>query len=219
MNPSKNALLIGASGLVGSHCLKILLEDEEFEQIEAWVRRPLEIVDTKLNCVVMDFGDISKISGIKATHVFCCLGTTISKAGSQAAFQEVDLEYVIELAKLAERSHVEKFIVISSIGANPASKNFYLRTKGKMEEGVKSCSIPSAIILRPSMLLGARQEFRLGEQIGKMLMRIFNSLLIGKLIKYRGIEANSVARAMVSLAKEESKGLRVVEYNQMQKWK
>jgi uncharacterized protein YbjT (DUF2867 family) len=218
MPPAKKALLIGATGLIGAHCLQELIMDNEFAQIEAWVRRPLDLSHPKLQSIIMNLGDIPQIVSTDATHIFCCLGTTIRKAGSQNAFRKVDYEYVVELAKLAERSHVEKFLVISSIGANAESGNFYLRVKGEMEEAVKSLSIPAIIIIRPSMLLGKRQEFRLGEQIGKGLMLVFNFLLVGKLRKYRGIKSVTVAKAMVRLAKEHSEGRIEVESNHIGNW-
>jgi uncharacterized protein YbjT (DUF2867 family) len=214
----KKVLLIGATGLTGSQCLRELIADNNFAQIEAWVRKPLDISHPKLKCVITDFSKISHIQSTTATHIFCCLGTTIRKAGSQEAFREIDCGYVVELAKLAERSHAEKFIVISSLGASADSGNFYLHVKGEMEEAVKNCSIPSIIILRPSILLGKRQEFRIGEVIGKGLFRTFNFLLVGKLKKYRGIESATVARAMLTLAKEQSEGVYIIESDHIHKW-
>jgi len=214
----KKALIVGATGLIGSNCLKILLNDSSFSLTEVWTRKPMELIHPRLKNIVTDFRDIAKIQSTDATHIFCCLGTTIAKAGSQSAFREVDFEYVLALAKLAERSDTLSFSVISSIGANPKASNFYLRTKGEMEEAVNACSIPSIIILRPSMLLGKRQEFRFGEMVGKALMLAFNFMLVGKLRKYRGIQAVSVASAMVRLAKENSKGIVVIESDQIHKW-
>jgi uncharacterized protein YbjT (DUF2867 family) len=218
MIPSKKVLLIGASGLIGHHCLRLLLADNEYTHVEIWVRQPFEIKHPKLKCIVTDFNDITKIPSTDATHIFCCLGSTIKKAGSQSAFRKVDYEYVAELAKLAERSHAENFSVVSSIGANPNSGNFYLRVKGEMEVSLKACSIPSILILRPSMLLGKRQEFRFGELMGKAMMQSFGFLLVGKLRKYRGIQAETVARVIVKLAKKQSKGILILESDQINKW-
>jgi uncharacterized protein YbjT (DUF2867 family) len=219
MSTSKKALLIGATGLIGSHCLQELITDKEFAHVEIWVRNPLEIKHPGLKCVIKDFRSISKISSTDATHIFCCLGTTIKIAGSKEAFREVDYEYVVELARLAERSGTEKFLVVSSIGANSRSGNFYLRVKGEMEEAIKCCKIPSIIIMKPSMLLGKRKEFRAGEQIGKGLMLAFDFLLVGKLKKYRGNEAATVARAMVTLAKEQNTGIFLADSDHIRKWK
>lgn len=218
-NPiAKKALIVGASDLIGGCCLQELTNVIEFTHIESWGRKPLKISNSRLKNVQVNFTDIAKIPSTDATHLFCCLGTTIRKAGSQAAFREVDFEYVVALAKLAERSHAEKFLVISSIGANSGSGNFYLRVKGEMEEAVKSLAIPSIIFMRPSMLLGKRPEFRIGEEFGKMIMLAFNFLLVGKLRKYRAIEATTVARAMLTLAKEPTHGMLVVESDHIHKW-
>lgn len=217
MKRSGKALLVGATGLIGSQCLKALLEDDAFTEVEAWVRKPIGMIHRKLRIVLVDFPDISRIPATDASHIFCCLGTTIKNAGSKDAFRRVDFEYVVEMAKLAQRSHVEKFLLISSLGANLDSTNFYLHTKGEMEEEVTRCGIPSVIILRPSMLLGKRNEFRLAEVIGKAFMQAFNFMFIGNFKKYRAIKASDVAKAMVRLAKEENAGVLKVESDQIQK--
>jgi uncharacterized protein YbjT (DUF2867 family) len=215
---AKKALIVGASGLIGGSCLTELTNDKEFTHIETWGRKLLKLSNSRLKSVQLDFTGIAKIPSTDATHIFCCLGTTIRKAGSKAAFREVDFEYVLEMAKLAERSKAEKFLVISSIGANSGSGNFYLRVKGEMEEAVRSLSIPSIIFMRPSMLLGRRPEFRIGEEIGKLVMLAFNFMLVGNLRKYRAIEAATVAKAMLTLAKEPTRGMLVVESDHIHKW-
>jgi len=208
-------LLIGATGLIGSSCLNALLEDDAFTEVEAWVRKPLGLIHRKLRIVLVDFPDISRIPSTDASHVFCCLGTTIKNAGSQDAFQRVDYEYVVELAKLAQRSGAAKFLVISSLGANINASNFYLRTKGKMEEEVIKSGVPAVIILQPSMLLGKRNEFRMGELIGKALMHVFNFMLVGNMKKFRAIKASDVAKVMVKLAKEDNTGVLKIESSQI----
>jgi uncharacterized protein YbjT (DUF2867 family) len=215
MNRPGKALLVGATGLIGSHCLQTLLNDDTFVEVEAWVRKPLGMIHRKLRIVLIDFPDISRIPVTDATHVFCCLGTTIRNAGSKDAFRKVDLEYVVEMAMLAKRSGVQKFLVISSLGANAAASNFYLRTKGEMEAAVIQCDLPSVIILRPSMLLGKRKDFRPAEVIGKAVMQAVNFLLVGSLKKYRAIQAGDVAQAMVKLAKENNQGIQKIESDQI----
>lgn len=216
MNKSRKALLVGATGLIGSHCLQALLNDSTFTEVEAWVRKPLGMIHPKLRIVLIDFPDISRIPYTDASHVFCCLGTTIKNAGSQEAFHRVDYEYVVEMAKLAQRSGVEKFLVISSLGASVESSNFYLRTKGEMEKEVINCGLAAVIILRPSMLLGKRNEFRLGEVIGKAVMQVLNFILISKMKKYRAIKASDVSLVMVKLAKENNTGILKIESDQIQ---
>jgi len=216
MNRSGKALLVGATGLIGSHCLQALLYDNAFTEVEAWVREPLGLIHSKLRIVLIDFPYISRIPTTDASYVFCCLGTTIRNAGSQDAFRKVDFEYVVEMAKLAQRSGVEKFLVISSLGAGVGASNFYLRTKGEMEEEVIRCGLPAVVILRPSMLLGKRKEFRPAEVVGKAAMQVFNFILFGKLKKYRAIKASDVARAMVRLAKDNNTGVLKIESDQIQ---
>ncbi|MDP4185619.1 MAG: NAD(P)H-binding protein [Bacteroidota bacterium] len=211
MEQSHKALLVGASGLIGGQLLELLLNDEYYSEVEIWLRKPTGISHPKLRERIIDFSTITDIPSVEIDHLFCCIGTTIKKAGTQDAFRKVDFEYVVNLAQLAERSTCSKFIVISSIGADSKSSNFYLRVKGEMEETVRSTRIPGIIIIRPSLLLGKRREFRLGEKIFQFLMPSINHLLIGKLKKYRGIESLNVAKAMLSLAKNDTNGISVIE--------
>ena len=209
------ALIIGATGLIGNQCLELLLKDDTYSLVEIWVRNITGNTHPKPIEKLINFDRISELPFTDAEHVYCCLGTTIKKVKTKEAFIKIDKEYVSSLAKLAEQSGCQKFLVISSIGANKNSSNFYLRTKGEMEEEVKSCSIPSIYILRPSMLLGKRKEFRLSEEIGKVLMIAVKYLLIGKMRKYRGIQATTVAKAMLYLAKQKEKGVFVLESDEI----
>jgi uncharacterized protein YbjT (DUF2867 family) len=211
------ALLIGSTGLIGTHCLNELLLDKEYSDIEIWVRNKTDNSNQRLTEKLINFDKISEIQLTDADHVFCCLGTTINKVKTKEAFVKIDRDYVTELAKLAERSVCKKFIVVSSIGAYLKSRNFYLRTKGEMEEALKKLSIPAIYIFRPSMLLGKRNEFRFGEQLGKAFMFGFQFLFIGKLRKYRGIHAFNVAHAMVMMAKSDQKGVFIIESDQIEK--
>ncbi len=212
----KKALLLGSSGLIGGSCLKELLADDYYTSIEIWVRTPSGLKHPKLKETIVAFDEMKLINSIEAQHVFCCLGTTIKKAKTKQAFQKIDYDYVVDAAKLSEKSGVEKFLVISSIGANTKTNNFYLKTKGEMEETVKLCKIPAIFILRPSILFGKRKEFRFGEVIGKFMMRLFTYFFWGKMKKYRGIEASVVAKAMICLAKEENSGVLVLESDKIQ---
>jgi uncharacterized protein YbjT (DUF2867 family) len=216
---NKKALLIGATGLTGTECLNLLLKDDHYSGVEIWVRQSTGITHPKLLELIIDFDKIQQTENMKADHVFCCLGTTIGKAGSQENFYKIDHDYVLACAKVAERSLADKFLYISSLGANIDSGNFYLRTKGQVEESLSKCKIPSVIIFRPSMLLGNRKEFRLGERIGKGVMSVLQFVLIGRLRKYRGIQAAQVAKAMVAEAKStENGGFRIIESDKIQKY-
>ena len=135
--------------------------------------------------------------------MYCCLGTTIKKAGSQEAFRTIDHTLVITIAELMRKQGAGQFLVISSMGADSNSKVFYNRTKGEMEEAVKEIGYPCLRILRPSLLLGKREEFRFGEKIGLILTPLLKPFLIGSLKKYAPVEAESVAHFMVKVATEQ----------------
>lgn len=211
MENNMKALLIGASGLTGGHCLQLILKDSFYTQVEIWVRKSTGITHPKLIEKVIDFNAIETMENIDVQHIFCCLGTTIKKAGSQENFYKADHDYVIAVAEIAARSGAKKFLYISSIGANSQSKNFYLRTKGKVEDDLKKKFKNGLVIFRPSMLMGKRSEFRFGELVGKGFMKIFGFLFIGKMKKYRGIEASTVAEAMICCAKSEAQGQIIYE--------
>ena len=197
----RTAILIGATGLVGSFVLDELIKNGTYEKIIVLSRRAGHYTNKKIAEIVTDFDNLQQLeSNVKGHDLFCCLGTTIKKAGSQAAFRKVDYELPVILAEIALRNNINRFIVISSIGANPVSRNFYLRTKGEMEQALLKILAGKVFIVRPSMLLGKRNEFRMGEVAGKWVIRILNPLFIGRLAQYKGIHASDVARAMIYIA-------------------
>lgn len=197
----RTAILFGATGLVGSHLLEILIKEETYAKIIAFSRRPIKSESQKVQEIQTNFVDLKPMEGhFKGSDIFCCLGTTINKAKSKESFRQVDFDLPVVLASIASRKPVNRFVVISSIGANAESRNFYLRTKGEMEQAVRGILGEKAVIVRPSMLLGTRNETRFGEILGKWGMVLLNPLLIGKLKRYKGIQASDVARAMVWLA-------------------
>lgn len=209
LNPKKNniymhkktAIVFGASGLTGSFVLKQLVQDERYEKIKVFTRSALEVKSDKIDLIDTGLDELEKHEDeIRGNDVFCCLGTTIKKAGSRENFRKVDLEYPVRIAAAASRNQVPDFLVISSIGADPGSSNFYLRTKGEMEKEVQEYTFKKIVILRPSMLLGKRREFRLLEEAAKLIMLPLNFLLVGKLRKYRAIDAERVATAMIKFA-------------------
>ncbi|MBK3517167.1 oxidoreductase [Carboxylicivirga marina] len=208
----KTALIAGPTGLVGQALLSFLLESNHYEKVIALIRRPLNNEHPKLIEQIIDF---EQLENLRTEHTvddaFCCLGTTIKNAGSKEAFTKVDYTYVIQLANWAERNNCRSFSVISSVGANSHTTNFYLQTKGHMEEAVSKLSIPSMHLFRPSLLLGDRNEFRLAEKLSEKIMYLFNPLLIGRFQKYRAIKATQVAQAMHNKAQEDIKGVRIYE--------
>lgn len=214
---SQTAIVIGATGLTGSCLVTTLLSDPAFSLVKAVGRKPLPLEHPRLQNITLSFTDTAALQ--EALHgdlLFCCIGTTIKKAGSKKAFTEVDLDIPLHCAELAKRNGVKQFLLISAIGANAAARNFYLRTKGQVEQGVARSGFESIHIFRPSFILGEREEFRLGEQIGKGLMAITTFLLQGKLKKYRGIEANVIADAMRKIALQHVKGTHIYESDEIQ---
>lgn len=198
---SKTALLVGATGLVGGFVLERLLAHPAYSKVEIWVRRELQIGDPKLSQRVVDFEHLDAQALKTGTdEVFCCLGTTIRKAGSQAAFRRVDHDYPLALARLAKAGGADKFLMVSALGADPKSSVFYNRVKGEVEQSVAAVGLPKTYFFRPSLLLGPRTEHRPGEKIGIVLGILIAPLLIGGLRKYRPIHADAVAAAMVYAA-------------------
>ncbi len=208
----RSALVFGASGLVGYELIKLLLENSNYKDVTAIVRPSLDIQNPKLNQVVSDFEKLEEhVNSFAVQDVYCCLGTTIKKAKSKEAFRKIDFGFIEKIASLAAKKNTDNISVISSIGADKNSNNFYLKTKGEMEESLKSFSFKSINIFRPSILLGKRKEKRLGERIAKIAIKMFSFLLIGKFRKYRGIEAIKVAQFMISVSLRNNTGINIFE--------
>ena len=195
----RTAVVFGSTGLVGKELVFELLEDKSFEKIKAVTRKPLTIVDPSLEqIIIQDFNSLNSYKDrLSADVYFCCIGTTIHTAGSQKAFEAVDFGIPVEVAKLACELSVSSLMIISSVGANPNSSNFYLRTKGKMEEKVSEVYKDNLKFVCPSLLQGHRNENRMGEKFAGWLAPIFKLFLWGNLAKYSPILSWDVARGMI----------------------
>lgn len=204
---SKKAILLGASGLVGGQLLHQLLESGHYEQVVSLARRPLPLEHPKLVQKQLNF-DHPDPNLVVGDDLFCALGTTLRKAGSKEEQYRIDCLYPFEIGKIARQNGVRRFLLVSSVGANPDTSNFYLRTKGELEEKIKSLDFECFVSARPSILLGDRAEFRLGEKIGILLARLFTPLIPGR---YRGAQAAVVARALIHAANAGWSGSRVLE--------
>ena len=212
----KTALIIGATGLTGKALLYQLLQDEQFGKVILFLRKELDIKHAKLTQHCVDFNQLDNYKDlIKGDVVFCCLGTTIKTAGSQEAFKKVDFTYATEFAKIAKQNGASNFLLQSSLGADAASTNFYLKVKGETEEAIKNLYFNSFATFRPSMLLGDRAEFRFGESMGKIVMQLFSILFIGKLKRYKAIHVNQVASAMIKQSKLNKPGNTIIENEEM----
>jgi uncharacterized protein YbjT (DUF2867 family) len=206
----KTVWVAGATGLVGRETVRALLAEPAFARIVAWTRRPSGLRDPRLDERVVDFEqlDAAFVHALTDAAV-CCLGTTIKTAGSKERFRRVDYEYVLAFARAAKRAGAKHFVVVTSLGANPHSALFYSRVKGELEEALATLPFESLSIVRPSLLLGERAELRMGERLFTPLSRILPK-------RYRGIEARTVARAIVRLLSEPARGRRVVPSEELQ---
>lgn len=209
----KKVIILGAGGLVGNQLLHMLLDDPAIDQVMTIVRRPLEIQHPKLFQVLVDFSALEKlpIDFQQVDAFFCCIGTTIKKAGSQDAFTRVDLKIPLILATMAKEKGVDRFFLVSSLGASAESRNFYLSVKGKLEVELGKLGFKQLCIARPSMLLGKRSEFRMGELIGKGVMTTLGFLFLGKLKRYKAIDASAVAKALYRSWMDGGSGTRILE--------
>lgn len=211
-----HAVVAGATGLTERLLIEQLQHEPSFGSITALARRTMTSDDPRLTWRSVDFENLP--SDLISSHIdccFCCLGTTIKKAGSQEMFRQIDFTYVVGLAEMCAAHHVPHFLLISSVGADSHSAVFYSRVKGEVEQAVASCRIARVSVLRPSMLLGDREEFRIGERVGAFMMRSVNPILIGRFKKYRAIGADTVAKAMVHLATTPGDGYRVYESDEI----
>jgi uncharacterized protein YbjT (DUF2867 family) len=192
------ALIAGATGLVGRCLLRQLLDTPEYDRVIALGRRTPDLVHPKLVFVVADFSELEKVTtDLSCDDVFCCLGSTIKRAGSRENFRAVDHGAVLALAWAARRSGARRFFLVSSLGADATSRLFYNRVKGETEEALQVLGFSTLGIFRPSLLLGPRREFRLGERVSAGILWLAEPLLLGRLRQYRAIRAEVVARAML----------------------
>jgi uncharacterized protein YbjT (DUF2867 family) len=211
------ALLAGASGLVGGYVLDALLDAPDFGRVYAVTRRPLGREHSRLANRIVQFDKLeTQLKGVTCHVAFCCLGTTLARAGSEQAFRQVDFDYVLSFARAARVAQAQRFVVVSSAGANSQSKNFYLRVKGEMERALESLQFPSLDILQPGPLLGWRQEIRPRELALTLVMPVINPLLGGTKQAFRGISARKVAAAALGAARSGRRGVYRYTYSGLQ---
>jgi uncharacterized protein YbjT (DUF2867 family) len=211
----KTAALIGATGLIGSHLLAILQDDDAFKTIRVIVRRPVAFNHPKIKVMVIDFAyEAAFKAGIAGCDtVFCAVGTTNAKVkGDKEAYRKVDYDIPVKAAMFCAETGCKQFLLVSSVGANSKGGNFYLKLKGEVEDKVKSIGIQSVSIFQPSMLLGKRQESRPAEAtvqaISKSLAFLFPS-------KYKPIAAGMVAKAMIAASKLDKPGFHIYQFREM----
>jgi uncharacterized protein YbjT (DUF2867 family) len=211
---TRTALVAGASGLVGGLVLDGLLESPLYREVCSLGRRPLPKQHPKLTQRTVDFARLEGEALPAADDAFCCLGTTIKKAGSQEAFRAVDHDAVLAFAQAARKAGAKRFLLVSALGADAGSRIFYNRVKGETEEDLKKVGFESLVFLRPSLLLGNRVESRPGERAAIVATKLLGPLL--RPFSGRPIEAKTVARAMLALAKSTAGGTRVALSGELQ---
>ena len=208
----KTALLAGASGLIGSQLLPLLLNSERYAKVIVVGRKAVPVMHPKLTQVVTELGKLEDVRlKLIADDVYCCLGTTMKQAGSKEAFFKVDFLYVVQLAALSAGNFAAQFMVVSSMGANAESSVYYSRVKGEMEAAVGQTPFRAIHIFRPSLLLGERAQPRLGERVAAVVLRAVSPLMRGPLLKYRPVTGATVAAAMLRAAEDGGGGIRIHE--------
>lgn len=209
------ATLVGATGLIGSYLLQELLNDKYFDTVKILIRRPVDITHTKLEKKIVDFndGDSLLVALSNSDVLFCAIGSTMKKVkGDKEAYRKIDFDIPVNLARFCKMTGCEKFILVSSAGANPKSPNFYQRLKGETDEAIKSSGLKTIHIMRPSLLLGERKEYRLGENMGKAIMTSLSFLIPAR---YKAIHGKEVAKVMFALSKKNEDGIFVHENSEI----
>ncbi|CAG7646232.1 NAD-dependent epimerase/dehydratase family protein [Paenibacillus allorhizosphaerae] len=214
---SHTAIVAGATGLIGRQVVKELLGQPFYGKVVALVRTPWEEPNEKCIQIRTDYTSLEEPLRpyIPNAHVFCCLGTTIKKAQTRERFKQVDYEYPMQLGRLAEKYKASQFAIVTAIGAHARSNVFYSRVKGEVEEDLMRLQLPALHIFRPSLLLGNREEFRFGEQIGMGLSSAISPLMAGPLRQYKPIPAEWVAKSMVKAVLSGRGGSHIYAYDQM----
>lgn len=214
----QTAVIIGASGLIGSHLVEKLLEDDAFVTVRVLVRRRLAIEHHKLQQVITDFDDINDITEKfgKGDIIFSCIGTTQRNVkGNKKLYEKIDHDIPVNAARIGIANGYKKFLMISSVGADASSTNFYLRVKGKTENDIKEYPFESISIFRPSMLLGKRSEHRPFEGILQGTIKFLSTFIWGSFKKYHSIHAKDVASAMIMDSRIVNSGIHIFEYKEM----
>ena len=208
----KTALIAGATGLTGSQLLPLLLESDNYGNVIVLSRRPIKLDNSKAEIIVTDFNDLqTDLAGISIDDVFCCLGTTIKKAGSKDAFRQVDYQYCLDLAEQCLALGASHFLLISALGASTKSLSFYSRTKGELERDLKSLNYPSLTILQPSLIDGDRSEERFGEEIALKLMKPLSAITQNLIPGITPVKASEIAACLYHCAAKPEQGFNVIK--------
>ncbi len=196
LESSNTAMVVGSTGLVGRHVVEQLTAQRI--PVIALTRRPVVDFPDGSEQLLVDFNALLGGAELPACqHLYICLGTTIRRAGSRAAFRKVDLDYTVAVAERARASGATMLTLVSSVGANARSANFYLRTKGEVEDALLGLGFAAVNIFRPGLLTGARAQWRMLEGIAQNMAKVVDPILVGALRRYRSVAADKLAAAMV----------------------
>jgi uncharacterized protein YbjT (DUF2867 family) len=210
------AVVLGSTGLIGSHLVKLLSVSREYSEITTFVRRKSDILPPKIKEIQTDYTNLEDFKEeFNCTSLFIALGTTIKKAGSEEKFREVDYTFVLNSAKLAKQANTQNVLLVSSLGADYNSSIFYSKVKGETERDTSSLGLNCLNIFRPSLLLGDRNEFRPGEKIGEVVSGLFSFAFIGSFKKYKPISAETVAKAMIKTSLSDKTGVYIFESDEI----
>ena len=202
---SKTAIILGGTGLTGGILLNKLLADSTYSKIKLFSRSSADVKSEKLEQYLINLFQLENYKeDFTGDVVFCCIGTTAAKTKDSAKYKQIDYGIPVKAAKIAKENKIDTFVVMSSMGADVTSNTFYSQIKGEMERDVLKQKIKNTYILRPSLIGGDREEFRLGERIGKGIMSVLNPLFVGGLKKYKMIHPEDIASCMQSLAKSKN---------------
>lgn len=212
---NKTAAIYGSTGLIGNNLLKLLIKDKRYSKIIVFNKKTQNYKNQKIEEIIIDFNKLEAYGIIsKSDEIYCCIGSTMKKSKTKEVFYSIDYNIPVKIAELTEKYKIKKLLIVSSINANADSRNFYLQTKGKMEQAILKLSINKIHFLRPSMLLGKRNDTRIAETLGQIFLNIFGFVLIGGLKKYRAINATDVAKAMINIANLNTKKI-FIESNEI----
>jgi len=213
----RHALVAGATGLIGSELLQQLIHGRYYQTISLLSRREVETSSKRVETIITDYDKLSeKDIPDGVDDVYCCLGTTMKKAGSKGAFRQVDYDYPLKIVEIAKKKGAKQYLLVSSMGADASSSILYNQVKGEIEQAIAQLKFPAFHIFRPSVLMGKRDENRVGEKVAQLLMSSHSPLMIGGLRKYRPIAGKDVASAMLRIAKKELKGRYIFESDKIQ---
>ena len=202
----KTAIIFGSSGLIGNELLKNILLNSSYDKIKVFVRSMPKMNNSKVEIIKTDFANLKNYKDkIKGDDCFFCIGTTKKDTPDKDEYRRIEYNIPVDVAKIAKANSVNSFLYISSIGANPNASSNYLKNKGQVEEELKNLNFSKLAIIRPSLLVGNRKSFRLGEIIFTPIMNTLSIFAFGSLKKYKPIKIENVVKATLYISKNKSK--------------